>query len=93
MTIMTLELDDKTRERLRDLAAARGHDVSTVVADAVALLDTVIDLDASDLAEDRRRLKAFELSGLAADLHDVRNWVHSWDEPDEKQPPKPHRIG
>ncbi|WP_156952391.1 hypothetical protein [Bradyrhizobium sp. WSM1743] len=42
----TLEIDADTDARLREIASERGKDVATVLAEAVALLDSVIDLSA-----------------------------------------------
>ena len=50
----TLEID--TDARLREMADERGRDVAAVLAEAVALLDSVIDIAGPDIAEDRRRL-------------------------------------
>ena len=55
----TLDIDAGTDARLRELAAERGQDVSAVLAEAVALLDSVVDIGNPDIAEDRRRLREF----------------------------------
>ena len=55
----TLDIDAGTDARLRELAAERGQDVSAVLAEAVALLDSVVDIGNPDIAEDRRRLQEF----------------------------------
>jgi predicted transcriptional regulator len=79
----TLEIDAGTDARLAEIAAERGQDVASVLADAVALLDSVVDLAGPDIAEDRRRLDAFHNSGEAVPLDDVKAWVASWDSPGE----------
>jgi len=57
MVRRTLEIDADTDTRLREMAAERGQDVAAVLAEAVALLDSVVDLAGPDIAEDRRRLR------------------------------------
>src|SRR5262245_59418289 len=56
----TLEIDADTDARLREIATERGKDVASVLAEAVALLDSVVDLSGPDLAEDRRRYDEFK---------------------------------
>ena len=89
----TLELDTATDARLSEMAAERGQDVSAVLAEAVALLDSVVDLDGPDIAEDRRRLDEFNRTGLAVPLDEVKAWIASWDTPDELPRPQPRKIG
>ena len=55
----TLDIDADTDARLRELAAERGQDVSAVLAEAVALLDSVLDIANPDIEEDRRRVREF----------------------------------
>jgi len=40
----TLEIDDDTGARLREMAAERGHEVAAALAEVVAMLDSVVDL-------------------------------------------------
>jgi hypothetical protein len=40
----TLDIDADTDARLREMADKRGQDVAAVLAEAVALLDSVIDI-------------------------------------------------
>jgi predicted transcriptional regulator len=89
----TLEIDATTDARLAEIAAERGQDVATVLADAVALLDSVVDLAGPDVTEDRRRLDAYLATGQAVPLDDVKAWVASWDSPDEHPRPSPRKIG
>ena len=89
----TLELDTATDARLSEMAAERGQDVSAVLAEAVALLDSVVDLDGPDIAEDRRRLDEFNRTRLAVPLDEVKAWIASWDTPDELARPQPRKIG
>jgi predicted transcriptional regulator len=89
----TLEIDAGTDARLAEIAAERGQDVATVLAEAVALLDSVFDLAGPDVEEDRRRLDAFRATGRAVPLDDVKAWVASWDTADEVPRPSPRKIG
>jgi len=89
----TLELDADTDARLREMAAERGQDVSAVLAEAVALLDSVIDIGHPDVSEDRRRLDDFRRTRAAVPLHQVKAWVESWGSGDELPRPQPQRLG
>ena len=89
----TLEIDAGTDARLIEMAAERGQDVAAVLAEAVALLDSVVDLAGPDIAEDRRRLDAFTGSRQAVALDDVKAWVASWDSGNELPRPQPRKIG
>ena len=51
----TLDIDAGTDARLREMADERGQDVAAVLAEAVALLDSVVDISGPDIGEDRRR--------------------------------------
>ena len=85
----TLEIDADTDARLREMASERGKDIATVLAEAVALLDSVIDLSGPDLAEDRDRYEEFKRTGLAVPLDDVKTWVASWGSANELPRPQP----
>jgi predicted transcriptional regulator len=89
----TLDLDAGTDARLTEMAAERGQDVAVVLAEAVALLDSVVDIAGPDVAEDRRRLDAFRNDGQAVPLVEVKAWVASWNSKDELPSPSPHKIG
>jgi predicted transcriptional regulator len=89
----TLEIDTVTDARLRELAAERGQDVAAVLAEAVALLDSVVDIGNPDIGEDRRRLNAFKSAREAIPLHQVKAWVESWGTDHELPSPRPQRIG
>ncbi len=65
----TLEIDADTR--LREMATERGQDVAAVLAEAVALLDSVVDL-AGDIAEARRRYDEFKRTRRAVPLDEVK---------------------
>lgn len=89
----TLEIDADTDARLTEMAAERGQDVAAVLAEAVALLDSVVDLAGPDIAEDRLRLDTFATTRMAVPLDDVKAWVASWDSSDELPRPLPRRDG
>jgi hypothetical protein len=75
------------------MAAERGQDVAAVIAEAVALLDSVVDLGGPDITEDRRRLDRFVSAREAVALDDVKSWVASWGSKQELPRPRPRKIG
>jgi predicted transcriptional regulator len=89
----TLEIDADTDARLREMATERGQEVAAVLAEAVALLDSVVDLEGPDIEEDRRRLDEFERTRLAIPLDEVKAWVASWGSADELPRPQPRKVG
>jgi predicted transcriptional regulator len=89
----TLEIDADTDVRLREMATERGQDVAAVLAEAVALLDSVVDLAGPDIAEDRRRYDEFKRTRLAVPLDEVKAWVASWGSADELPRPQPRKAG
>jgi hypothetical protein len=89
----TLEIDTGTDARLTEMAAERGQGVAAVIAEAVALLDSVVDLTGPDVAEDRRRLDRFVSAREAVALDDVKSWVASWGSTQELPRPVPRKIG
>jgi predicted transcriptional regulator len=89
----TLDIDAATDARLRDLAAERGQDVAAVLAEAVALLDSVVDIGKPDIEEDRRRLRAFAQTREAIPLHQVKAWIESWGTANELPRPQSQSIG
>jgi predicted transcriptional regulator len=89
----TLDIDAATDARLRAMAIERGQDVAAVLAEAVALLDSVVDIAGPDIAEDRRRLEDFKTTQSAVPLDDVKAWVASWGSTDELPRPAPRKIG
>ena len=64
----TMDIDAETDARLREMADERGQDVAAVLAEAVALLDSVVDIAGPDVGEDRRRLEAFKRTRAAVPL-------------------------
>ncbi|PDT82308.1 hypothetical protein CO669_34530 [Bradyrhizobium sp. Y36] len=89
----TLEIDADTDARLREMADERGQDVAAVLAEAVALLDSVVDIAGPDIAEDRRRLNDFKNTRAAVPLDEVKDWVASWGSAQELPRPVARRIG
>jgi predicted transcriptional regulator len=89
----TLEIDAGTDARLREMADERGQDVAAVLAEAVALLDSVIDISGPDIAEDRRRFDEFMQTRVAVPLDEVKSWVASWGSVNELPRPVPRKIG
>ena len=60
MNIVCRTLDTDTDTRLHEMADERGQDVVAVLAEAVALLDSVVDIAGPDIGEARRRLNAYK---------------------------------
>jgi predicted transcriptional regulator len=89
----TLDIDTDTDTRLREMADERGQDVAAVLAEAVALLDSVVDIAGPDIGEDRRRLDAYRKTRAAVPLDDVKAWVTSWGSANELPRPAPRKIG
>jgi predicted transcriptional regulator len=89
----TLDIDTDTDARLREMADERGQDVTAVLAEAVALLDSVVDIAGPDIGEDRRRLDDFKKTRAAVPLDEVKNWVASWGSAKELPRPVARRIG
>ena len=89
----TLKIDADTDARLREMAEERGQDVAAVLAEAVALLDSVMDLSGPDIGEDRRRYDDFRQTRLAVPLDDVKAWVSSWGSENELPRPQARKVG
>ena len=89
----TLDIDTDTDARLRQMADERGQDVAAVLAEAVALLDSVVDIAGPDVGEDRRRLDEFKQKCSAVPLNEVKAWVASWGSTNELPRPAPRKIG
>ena len=89
----TFDLDLATHERLKALAAERGQDEAAVLAKALALLDSVDEIEIPDVAEDRRRLDRFRETGEAVPIAEVRAWVESWGTDSELPQPSARLVG
>jgi len=85
----TFDLDSDTDARLTALAAEKGQDAAAVVADAVDLLDSVVNIEGPDVEEDLRRFREFERTGEAVPWEEVKAWVESWGTPNEHPRPQP----
>ena len=92
MVRRTLDIDADTEARLREMAEERGQNVAAVLAEAVALLDSVVDITGPDVAEDRRRLDAFKRTRAAVPLDEVKAWVASWGSAKELPCPAPRKT-
>ncbi len=88
----TLELDENTDARLNALAAEKGQDAAEIVADAVILLDSIVNVEGPDVAEDLRRLREFERTGEAVPFDEVKAWVESWGTSNELSRPRPRKL-
>lgn len=66
--------------------------VAAVLAEAVALLDSVVDIAGPDIGENRRRLDDFKKTRATVPLDDVKNWVASWGSANELPRPAARRI-
>jgi predicted transcriptional regulator len=88
----TLEIDVETDARLQEMAAERGQDVSAVLAEAVALLDMVMDIEGPDVEEDLRRLREFERTGEAVPFDQIKTWVESWGTANELPRPQSRKL-
>jgi predicted transcriptional regulator len=99
-----IELDDETADRLEALAKERG----LTVADLLAELAMGAESPPRDweqmrqegrgpwapevLAEDARRLSAYERAGEGVPWDEVKAWIHSWGTPGELPLPKPRKL-
>ena len=88
----TFDLDPDIDARINALAAEKGQDAAAVVADAVFLLDSIVDVEGPDIEEDLRRLREFERTGEAVPLEDVKAWVESWGTSNELPRPPPRKM-
>jgi predicted transcriptional regulator len=88
----TLDLDPETDARLSALATEKGQDAASVVADAVILLDSIVNIEGPDVEEDLRRLREFERTGEAVPEEDVKAWVEAWGTPHELPRPLPRKV-
>ena len=75
------------------MADERGQVVAAVLAEALALLDSVVDISGPDISEDRQRLDAFRKTRSAFLLGEVKSGVASWGPANELQRAAPHKIG
>lgn len=88
----TLELDSETDARLSEIAAERKLDVSVVLAEAIALLDSTIDVAWPDVSEDLRRRDEFLRTRMGVPWEEVDKWMASWGTANELPTPRSRRI-
>jgi hypothetical protein len=89
MNIVRRTLDIDADARLHEMASERGQDVAAVLAEAGALLDSVVDIAGPDIGEDRRRLDTLKQTRRAVPLDDVKACVASWGSANELPRPAP----
>jgi predicted transcriptional regulator len=87
-----LDLDPDTDARIEAIAAEKGQDAAAVVADAVELLDSLVDVEGPDVEEDLRRVREFERTGEAVPGEEVKAWVESWGTANELPRPQPRKL-
>ena len=88
----TLDLDSHTDARLTALAAEKGQDAAAILAEAVVLVDSIVDIDGPDIKEDLRRLREFERTGEAVPFEEVQAWVECWGTASELPRPQPRKL-
>ena len=87
-----LDLDPETDARIKAIASRTGQDAAAVVAEAVELLDSVIDINGPDIEEDIRRLEEFERTGMGVPGDEVMAWIKSWGTANPLPRPQPRKI-
>jgi predicted transcriptional regulator len=100
----TIEIDSDTAERLEVWAEERGLTVADLLAE-LATGEQSLPRDwermrkegrgpwsPEVLAEDARRLAAFERTGEGVPWDEVKAWLQSWGTPGELPPPKPRKL-
>jgi hypothetical protein len=99
-----IEVDERTAEVLKARAAARGLTVSALVAELIGAEETMPpDLQAlrnagegpwaaDALAEDARRLAAFQRTRKAVPWDELKAWMQTWGTPNELPAPKPRKL-
>ena len=97
-----IEIEAATADALEAQAVARGISVSELLADFVAADRLPLDFEAMRaagrgpwapeiLAEDARRLAAFQSTREGVPWIEVKAWMQSWGTPNELAPPKPRK--
>src|SRR5262245_56063928 len=98
-----IEIEAETADALEAQAAARGISISELLADLVAsdqLPPGLEEMRAAGrgpwapeiLAEDARRLAAFQNTREGVPWNEIKAWMQSWGTPDELPPPKPRKL-
>ncbi len=63
-----------------------------MVADAIAMLVSTLEVEGPDVAEDLRRLREFERTRMGVPGDEVKAWLESWGTPNELPAPKPRKL-
>lgn len=104
LKLRTIEVDARIADVLEARAAARGLSVADLIADLAWTSETLPpDLQAmcdsgtgpwspEALAEDARRLAAFQRTREAVPWSEVKAWMQSWGAPDELPVPKARKL-
>jgi predicted transcriptional regulator len=87
-----LDLDPDTDARIEALAAEKGQDPAAIIADAIELLDSVVDVEGPDVEEDLRRIREFERTGMAIPGDEIKAWIDSWGTDNELPRPQPRKV-
>ena len=98
-----IEVEAETADALEAQAAARGVSLSELLADLVAADRLPPDFETMRaagrgpwapeiLAEDARRLAAFQDGREGVPWHEIKTWMQSWGTPNELPPPKPRKL-
>ena len=103
-TRVKIEVDSQTADLLEARAAARGISVADLLTDLAGdenLLPTALEVMRAQaqgpwapeiLAEDTRRLAAFQSAREAMAWDDVKAWMQSWGSSQELPAPKPRKL-
>ena len=100
----TIQLDPETVERLEVWAEERGLSVAELLAE-LTRTERAPQQDWESmrgkgrgpwspevLAEDARRVAAFERAGEGVPWAEIESWMHSWGTSGELPPPKPRKL-
>jgi hypothetical protein len=103
-TKRTIEVEAEVADLLEARAAARGMNVSALLAD-IASNENALPADLARmraegtgpwspdaLAEDARRLAEFERTRIGVPWHEVEAWLKSWGTPNELPAPQPRKL-
>lgn len=82
---VTTRVDGETKGRLQAIAEATDRSEAYLVR---AAIESFVDVNAWQVAEIKRGLKAMESDALAATHEDVEAWVTSWNTKAERSRPK-----
>jgi predicted transcriptional regulator len=86
-TTFTVRIDAAAKKRLETLARSTGRSRSFLAAEAIG---EYLDVNEWQIAGIRQAMASLD-KGKAVPHEKVKEWVASWGEPDESEPPKPSR--